>query len=211
MEKDREWAKEKVGEMSFAEKIKHYWGYYKYRISFVILVFFLIGCSAYMKLSQSDYVLNVSIYAENFTEKSTEENIQRVFSKWISEAKKDEKECDVGIKSAVRPRTNGLNTEELLAVNTKLTAELEGKQKCCFILEKSIYMEFFENGGYGFLVDADNSGEISETGKKYLKLDEKSEFYFVTLSPAEESRKNEKYMQEYKNSVIVFKKLKEMQ
>lgn len=67
MDKDRQLARELAKEMSFKEKLQHFWYYYKPHTLALIFALVVIVWSAVQCANRVDYDLDISFYSESYT------------------------------------------------------------------------------------------------------------------------------------------------
>ena len=210
MDKDIELAKEKLKSLSFSEKIRHFWEYYKYRILFFVFVLFALCYTVYTKVTEIDYAIDVMVFSEDINAQKSEEKIEEIFSKWLYDSYKDGEEYLVNADITMRPEMNKYNMDAVLAANTKITANLAAGQKVGFIFDEMIYTEYFIEGDYSHLEDKEYSGELGDSAKKLLGLSEKIRYYYVTLYTQNVEKGFEDAVSVYEKSKIIFKKLNEL-
>ena len=210
MDKDKELAKEKLKSLSFSGKIQHIWEYYKYRIIFFAFVIFALSYTIYTKVTEIDYAIDVMVFSEDTNVEKTEENMEELFSKWLCDSYKDGEEYSVNADVTMRPEMNKYTLESVLAVNTKITANLAAGQKVGFIFDEVIYKEFFIDGDYSYLEDKEYSGELGDNAKKLLGLNKNIKYYYVTAYTQNVEKGFKDAVDVYEKSKIIFKKLKEL-
>lgn len=210
MDKDRELAKEKVREYGFGEKIRYYWGYYKYRYIFIFLLVCLIGYTAYSKLTEQKYDIEVILVTEDFIDEASEQALEENLSDWLTESKGDGVERFVDVVVIQRQEIDGYNQDAVLAANTKLTSVLASEQRIGFILNEDTYEHFFTEDGYGYLADKNISGEIGVNAVKEMGLSENTKYYYVTAYTKGVEKGYEDALREYENSKIIFNKILEL-
>lgn len=210
MDKDKELAKEKLKSLSFSGKIQHIWEYYKYRIIFFAFVIFALSYTIYTKVTEIDYAIDVMVFSEDTNVEKTEENMEELFSKWLCDSYKDGEEYPVNADVTMRPEMNKYTMESVLAVNTKITANLAAGQKVGFIFDEVIYKEFFIDGDYSYLEDKEYSGELGDNAKKLLGLNKSIKYYYVTAYTQNVEKGFKDAVDVYEKSKIIFKKLKEL-
>lgn len=210
MDKDKELAKEKLKELSLSGKLRHIWEYYKYRILFFAFVIFALSYTVYTKVTEVDYAIDVMVFSEDANVEKTEEKMEELFSKWLCDSYKDGEEYPVDADITMRPEMNKYNLETVLAVNTKITANLAAGQKIGFIFDEEIYKEYFVDGDYAYLEDKEYSGELGNKSKKMLGLNENTKYYYVTAYTQNVEKEFKDAMDVYEKSKIIFEKLKEL-
>ena len=66
MDKDRQLAKELAKEMSFKEKAKHFWYYYKIHTLAILFAIVIITWGAVQCANRIDYDLDISFFSESY-------------------------------------------------------------------------------------------------------------------------------------------------
>ena len=64
MDKQAKEAKELVKQMTFTQRIKHFWDYYKIHTIVTLVVLMLIGVTVYQVVSNKEYDLPIEFFGE---------------------------------------------------------------------------------------------------------------------------------------------------
>ncbi|MBE7011099.1 MAG: hypothetical protein E7415_00285 [Ruminococcaceae bacterium] len=209
MDKDKQLAKEQYKEFSFIEKIKYFWDYYKYRCIFILVIALLLGYTAYDKLTEVKYDLEIGVYVYDGVEEETPQNTQELFTKWLSKEFNDGKEHPVKVEYYRLPPESAAESEAGVAVATKFTTSLASGLVGGFILSEEMYEKNFTDDGYGILMDKEYSGEIGQNAKGMLGLDKEKTYYFVTIKAGTEQNNSQKAIERHNNAKKIYSRLTE--
>ncbi len=178
MDTDRQEAKKRVRELSFKEKIKHYWGYYKVYFFVLLAVCLLIGSTIYQKATEIKPKLKVMVFSQSIIDEDVEKQIDEQITKFAFEENSEEYVAKAYITHI--PFYDEKDYEAIHIGCTKLTAELMLDEMKLFILDKEAYEYTIQGQNPNEVWDEKYSGQIGKNGKKALGLNEDEEFYFLT-------------------------------
>lgn len=142
MDKDRKLAKELAKEMSFKEKIKHFWYYYKPHTLALIFALVVIVWSAVQCANRIDYDLDISFYSESYVEEEALEEFDLFLETLCDDVNEN------GVVDAQAYLFTGSITAEYLdqnaqAVLTKLQSEIAMGECPAYIVDEA-YKNYIE-------------------------------------------------------------------
>jgi len=197
MDEDRRRAKELVKQMSFTEKIKHYWSYYKKVIIVFIVAVAIVTWGVVQCTQVPEYDLKISVFV---TTAYREENLARLaeyFEGYVDEINGDGL-TDVFIQQKISDFTKDIVEPEDTVNLSKLSNELAADEYKVYIFDKP-FMEHFEQS-YGNLIETKFPLHEIPKMRELLQIDEKTEMYLVVTKMYAQSEEKEERVAEYGNA-----------
>ena len=187
MDKDRQKAKEKVKALPLKEKIKHYWGYYKYYVIGVLLVAIAIGTTVYQKVTTPKPDLEVLIFADEYMSEDMKTPIKETVENFAF-VKNQELFAEVTLTEI--PFHDSSRYEELQGSCAKLMAELSTGKRKIYILDQVVFDYVIKDVPATEIWDENYSMALNESAKKALGLKEDKTYYYLTQILYEEKEKD---------------------
>ncbi|MBQ2890498.1 MAG: hypothetical protein IJE44_02490 [Clostridia bacterium] len=177
MDKDRQKAKERVKALPLKEKIKHYWGYYKFYVIGVLLVAIAVGTTVYQKITEPKPDLEVLVFADETMAEEMKAPIKETIEKFAFE-KNEELFAEVILTEI--PFHDASRYEELQGSCAKLMAELSLGQRKIYILDQTVFDYVVKDVPATEIWDENYSFALGENAKKALGLKEDKTYYYLT-------------------------------
>ena len=177
MDKDRQKAKEKVKALPFKEKIKHYWGYYKFYVIGVLLVAIAIGTTVYQKVTAPKPDLEVWVFADEIMTEEMKTPIKETVEK-VAFERNQELFAEVLLTEV--PFHDAYRIEEIQGSCAKLMAELSSGERKAYILDQTVYEYVVKDFPPTEIWDENYSIALGENAKKALGLKEDTTYYYLT-------------------------------
>lgn len=198
MDKDRQLAKELAKKMSFKEKIKHFWYYYKPHTLALIFALVVIVWSAVQCANRIDYDLDISFYSGNYVEEEALAEFD-VFLETL---------CDDvngnGVVDAQAYLFSGKITEEYLdqnaqAILTKLQSEIAMGECPAYIVDEG-YKNYIEMLTEDMEV-IDKITEITDVPiiRETFNPGEGVKLYFISILEYDTQKGNKELLKEREN------------
>lgn len=198
MDKDRQLAKELAKKMSFKEKIKHFWYYYKPHTLALIFALVVIVWSAVQCANRIDYDLDISFYSGNYVEEEALAEFD-VFLETL---------CDDvngnGVVDAQAYLFSGKITEEYLdqnaqAILTKLQSEIAMGECPAYIVDEA-YKNYIEMLTEDMEV-IDKITEITDVPiiRETFNPGEGVKLYFISILEYDTQKGNKELLKEREN------------
>ncbi len=187
MDKDRQKAKEKVKALPFKEKVKYFWGYYKYYVIAVVLIVLAVGTTVYNKMTTPEPDLEVMVFADAYMEEEMKASIKETVEKFAFE-KNEELFAEVILTEV--PFHDAYRIEEIQGSCAKLMAELSSGERKAYILDQTVYEYVVKDFPPTEIWDENNSIALGENAKKALGLKEDTTYYYLTQILYEEKDKD---------------------
>ena len=204
MDMQRENARKRVKEMSFAEKLGYFWDYYKVHTIVAIISILLIIVTVYQVSNRETYDLNIAYYGSvKFTEEQADK-IKEYLSQHINDINSDgEKNTRISITNT---DAGTLPADTQAVISQKFTAELVAGTYNVYIFDE----EYNRNYGYESDLNVISSSfdmKTSEVLSEILELDENT-LYWCTRTMYNQEQDDEKQHKLYDNALIAEKVLK---
>ena len=137
MDKQEREARETVKNMSFLDRVKHFWYYDKVKLFVVIAVIAVVAYTIYQWVTAEKYDLEVAYYGER---EFTEEQIES-FEQYLSENIEDiNGDGERNVKFTVVTYTQQQTINEYgMAINQKFLMELSAGTACAYIVSPDFY------------------------------------------------------------------------
>lgn len=137
MDKQEREARETVKNMSFLDRVKHFWYYDKVKLFVVIAVIAVVAYTIYQLVTAEKYDLEVAYYGER---EFTEEQIES-FEQYLSENIEDiNGDGERNVKFTVVTYTQQQTINEYgMAINQKFLMELSAGTACAYIVSPDFY------------------------------------------------------------------------
>ena len=177
MDKDRQKAKEKVKALSFKEKVKYFWGYYKYYVIAVLLIVLVVGTTVYQNITEPKPDLEVMVFADANMSEEMKAPIKEVVEKFAFE-KNEELFAEISLTEV--PFHDTSRYEELQGSCAKLMAELSSGKRKVYILDQTVFEYVVKDVPPTEIWDENYSMALNESAKKALGLDEDETYYYLT-------------------------------
>ena len=198
MDKDRQLAKKLAKEMSFQEKVKHFWYYYKPHTLALIFALAVIVWSAVQCASRVDYDLDISFYSESYVS----EEVLEEFDLFLETLCDDVNEN--GVVDAQAYLFSGKITDEYLdqnaqAILTKLQSEIAMGECPAYIVDEA-YKNYIEMLTEDMNV-IENITEITDVPliRKIFNPGEGVKFYFISIVEHDTQKGNVELFKEREN------------
>ena len=198
MDKDRQLAKKLAKEMSFQEKVKHFWYYYKPHTLALIFALAVIVWSAVQCASRVDYDLDISFYSESYVS----EEVLEEFDLFLETLCDDVNEN--GVVDAQAYLFSGKITDEYLdqnaqAILTKLQSEIAMGECPAYIVDEA-YKNYIEMLTEDMNV-IENITEITDVPliRKIFNPGEGVKFYFISIVEYDTQKGNVELFKEREN------------
>ena len=198
MDKDRHLAKELAKEMSFKERIKHFWYYYKPHTLALIFALAVIVWSAVQCANRIDYDLDISFYTESYVS----DEVLAEFNLFLETLCDDINEN--GVVDAQAYPFFGRITEEYFdqnatAVLTKLQNEIVIGECPAYIVDGA-YKTYIERFTEDMEV-IDKITEITEVPiiRKTFNPGEGVKLYFISILEYDTQKGNAELLKEHEN------------
>ncbi len=198
MDKDRQLARELTKEMSFKEKLQHFWYYYKPHTLALIFVLAVIVWSAVQCANRIDYDLDISFYTESYI---SDEALDK-FDVFLETLCDDINENGV-IDAQAYPFTGNITGEYLDenagAILTKLQSEIAMGECPAYIVDDA-YKNYIEMLTEDMDV-IDNITEITDVPiiRETFNPGEGVKLYFISIVEYDTQKENEELLKEREN------------
>lgn len=207
MDKDKQAAKELIKNLTFKEKIGHFWYYYgKYTIIGIIalafVVYTLVDC-----MMQVDYDLNIAYYSCSRVNKEGAEALADSLEPIIKDISGNEK-TDVRVTVSEANITKEGYDEMVEATLSKIPVEMAVGEYQMYLLDEH-YLEYFNLVYKGFVQSSLLISDIPEI-REALGIPEGEKLYLVVCNEYEHSKDNEIKIAERENAAIVEQYFKDM-
>lgn len=134
MDKQAKEAKELVKQMTFTQKIKHFWDYYKIHAIVTLVVLMLIGVTVYQVVSNKEYDLPIEFFGEKMITDEQAAALESYLKDYVDDIDGD------GKVTVHLTRTGSLSQMGAAGYGSiKFTAELAAGQYQIFILDEDLY------------------------------------------------------------------------
>lgn len=200
MDTDREIAKREYKELSKAEKVKHFWYYYKVHCIIALAIIAALTFFVYQKVTKVEYDTSVMVFARGYISGEGKTQISEKFSKWI------DGNCETTFVSIIEP--NMQNAEKASAAYSKLDSYLAAGITNAFIFDKETYDAIMERDEYKEVL-SDNTLKIGETCAETLGLDKRYEYYYVTRKVYKTEENDDKAKKAHDKAIEILKKIDE--
>lgn len=204
MDKQKAEAKEMVKDMSFGEKIKYFWDYYKVHTLIALVVAVLIAITVYQVVNTEKYDLEISYYGKTYITDEMKNEIEDKLEQYIEDLDGDGKK------------------EVNLIVNNSLSeAEYAANEQIKFISEVSAasYSAYIlDNDKYKILLPDDADDEDRELVSSYeLNINDsiggiigesENQLYWCTVKPRNMEKASETEIGSYNNACRIESALK---
>ena len=198
MDKQAREAREMVKSLSFKDKVKHFWEYYKWHTIVSIIVVIMIGTTIYQVATTEKYDLEIAYYGKvAITEEQTAQ-LSQYLSQYIEDVDGDG-EKKVNILSTVIDMEEP--SEYQMAVSQKFMAELAAGVHGAYIFDEWFYNYAGPESDLGAVEEAFDLRE-SQTGKEMLGLGEEP-LYWCTKALYEKDKDKEDKIAIHNNAVSV--------
>ena len=177
MDKDRQKAKEKVKALPFKEKVKYFWGYYKYYVIAVLLIVLVVGTTVYQKVNEPKPDLEVMVFADAYMAEEMKAPIKETVEKFAFEKNK---ELFAEVILTEIPFRDTSRYDEIQGSCAKLMAELSMGKRKAFIFDETVYKYIVGDDPPTEIWDENYSIALGENAKKALGLDEEKTYYYLT-------------------------------
>ena len=195
MDKQRAEAIKMAKELSFRERVKHFWEYYKTQTLLGIFVFVVLAITAVQCAQQIDYDLEISLYTSKGLLQEKADFLEQTIKEQGYDIN-DNGVVDIGVFQNFADISNpDIYDEKVEAVLSKLQAELSSNRWPAYIVDeyyKEMILKAFPDG-------IKKSVEISQIPeiKEELKLGDDEELYFVVLPEYEGKEDDEELEKKY--------------
>lgn len=185
MDKQAQDAKEMVKNMSFKEKLKHFWDYYKIHTIVILFVALLSFYTVWQATHQPKYDLTIAYYGEMMFEDEKFDALRTYLEGVVEDVDGDGK-VRVKINKSIVGGSSS-NAEYDMATMQKFWAELAADVTPVYILDENMQKQIIsagitEDGGTAEIFDLKETNK----GKELLGLNDKS-VYWVTVAKDDES------------------------
>lgn len=177
MDKDRQKAKEKVKALPFKEKVKYFWGYYKFYVIGVLLVAVTVGTTVYQKATEPKPDLEVMVFADEYMAEEMKAPIKETVEKFAFE-KNQELFAEVTLIEV--PFRDAYRHEEIQGSCVKLMGEMALGERKVYILDQVVFDYISQGVSPTEIWDENYSIALGENAKKALGLDEDKAYYYLT-------------------------------
>ena len=134
MDKQAKEAKELVKQMTFTQRIKHFWDYYKIHTIVTLVVLMLIGVTVYQVVSNKEYDLPIEFFGEKMITDEQAAALESYLKDYVDDIDGD------GEVTVHLTRTGSLSQMGAAGYGSiKFTAELAAGQYQIFILDEDLY------------------------------------------------------------------------
>lgn len=134
MDKQAKEAKKLVKQMTFTQKIKHFWDYYKIHTIVTLVVLMLIGVTVYQVVSNKEYDLPIEFFGEKMITDEQAAALESYLKDYVDDIDGD------GKVTVHLTRTGSLSQMGAAGYGSiKFTAELAAGQYQIFILDEDLY------------------------------------------------------------------------
>ena len=202
---DRE--RQKVKDLPFNEKMRHYWGYYKKHVIIFVLCACIFGWSIVQCVMAPVYDMSIACYTGRYFDDECKIKFAEYLKDYVDEINGNETK-DVFIGMYAADISKDVMSPEEQAVFTKLMSELAADEYQMYILDKS-FMEYFEKGYSETIGNVIPLHEIPEM-KELWGLREEESLYLMTKAMYEHSADKEKVVAEQKNAKKIEEHLKSL-
>lgn len=200
MDKQAKEAREMVKNLSFKEKVKHFWYYYgKYTIAAIFAVAF-IAFTVVECVMQVDYDLNIAYYSSRWVDKDAVAILADSLEPVIKDISGNEK-TDVLISVTEADIGSGEYSEVTEAALTKIPVELAADEYQLYILDEN-YLEFFNRAYEGVVQSTMLLSDIPEISEA-LDFAEGEKVYLIMTTEFEQSKGDEIKAAERENAALV--------
>ncbi len=187
MDKDRQKAKENVKALPFKEKVKYFWGYYKYYVIAVLLIVLVVGTTVYQKVNEPKPDLEVMVFADAYMAEEMKAPIKETVEKFAFEKNK---ELFAEVILTEIPFRDTSRYDEIQGSCAKLIGELSTETRKVYILDQSVFDYIVKDVSPTEIWDENYSLALGENAKKALGLDEDTTYYYLTQILYEEKDKD---------------------
>ena len=150
MDKQAREAKEMVKNMTFKEKLAHFWNYYKIHTIVTLVILGLIGVTVYQIASNEEYDLEIEFYGTRMVSEEQAAALEEYLKDYVDDIDGD------GEKTVNVVRTGSLSEMGAPGYgNMKFTAELAAGQYNIYILNEEMYNAFSSNDDGMFIQSFD--------------------------------------------------------
>ena len=200
MDKQRREAKILVKNLSFKEKIKHFWYYYKWHTIACFLVAVLIGYTCVQCAMRVDYDLNISCYTKNFIDEEKIEKFESLLENVVQDINHNDS-VDVYVAPYSADITGKMIDQMAQATYQKISMELAADDIQIYLLDQS-FLDWF-NKVYGDTVQS-----VTEIGcipeiRELFGLSENEKLYCVIKNFFERSENDEEKVGQHNNAELV--------
>lgn len=196
MDKQAREARKAVKNLSFSDKIRHFWEYYKFRTLAVFVAIILVGTTMYQASRREEYDLEISWYAETVLTDEERSEIESKLAEYIDDIDGDgEKKVHIAMNGGV---TKG---EYEVYSNVKFTAETAADEYSAYILSEEKYSSVTDNAAPG-----EDTGMIafdmtkSEICREIFDIGDES-VYFCCMIPQKGDDAKQERLDTYKNAL----------
>ncbi len=200
MDSEGQRAKKMVQNLSFKEKVEHFWYYYKKHVFVGLFVALVVAFGVAQCVMKETFDLNIAYYSSRGIEQTVVDSFGDILEPLIEDIDGD------GVASVFMPAYIGDITEQrmdeqAMAMLNKIPLELAADEFQMYILDKP-YMELFDEVYSDIIQNKICISDIPEI-KEALMLYDWEEVYLVMTTEFEQSKNDKKKIAERENAALV--------
>ena len=200
MDKQRQEAKELVKSLSFKEKIKHFWYYYKIHTISIAFAAILIITTTVQCMRQVKYDMNIAYYSIRYVEQQKIDDLAEFFET-VAEDINQNGSVDVLVSFYSGDITAELLDQYGQMGYQKLQIEVATDEYQSYLLDKP-YLDMMERLYPDVIETVQEIGTVPEV-KNAIGLLDSEELYLVTTKMFEQSKDDEEKVREHDNAVKI--------
>ncbi|MBQ9757415.1 MAG: hypothetical protein IJW15_03235 [Clostridia bacterium] len=200
MDKQRQEAKELVKSLSFKEKIKHFWYYYKIHTISIAFAAILIITTTVQCMRQVKYDMNIAYYSIRYVEQQKIDDLAEFFET-VAEDINQNGSVDVLVSFYSGDITAELLDQYGQMGYQKLQIEVATDEYQSYLLDKP-YLDMMERLYPDVIETVQEIGTVPEV-KNTIGLLDSEELYLVTTKMFEQSKDDEEKVREHDNAVKI--------
>ena len=186
MDKQAQEAKKLVKDMSFSEKISHFWYYYKFHTIAVLVIALLIGVTVHQALTKEKYDLKIAYYGSVAFSDEQAEALRVYLPDYIEDIDENgEKTVSVSIQSV---GSEAVDQSYRMAVMQKLWAEIAAGVNSIYILDEEFYNQLASDEENLKIMQSVINVQDSPKLKELLKWGDKPLYWCTTAKSSDSSQ-----------------------
>lgn len=201
MDKQKREAREMVKNLSFKEKLSHFWYYYKKHTIAGIFATIVVVWGTAQCIMQTDYDLNISYYTCRYVDEESLGKLENELESVVEDINENESK-DVFVSLMLGDISRETPDEMTQAAYSKLVVELSTNDCFMYLVDKP-YFELINNN-FGQIVENVILLNDVPVAKEILGLGDE-EVYLLTISVFESYQDKEEYVREHENALLVQK------